>query len=147
MSPKTPVQQLHELAQGNFPSIKDISFIDSGSEDYGSAKSWKVELTATIIIRPRPDLSSFQEAEERTTLQGIAPSIKAAKQTVAKDMLDLIWQRQQERERFTRDEVVGKGLLVEIVEVKPRGVVETRTAYMQRLCELESLREWSLKRV
>jgi len=38
ISLKTPVQQLYELAQGNLPSIKDISLANSGFKKSGSGR-------------------------------------------------------------------------------------------------------------
>lgn len=53
-------------------------------------------------------------------------------------MVTLLWQKQQVVEELTRDEIVGKGLLVEVREIRLTGISETKTAEMQRKCKSSS---------
>ena len=50
----------------------------------------------------------------------------------------MLWQKQQDVEELTRNEIVGKGLLVEVLEIQPTGIPGTKTAEMQRKCKSRS---------
>tara|TARA_R110002060_G_scaffold6833_22_gene10400 strand:+ start:1604 stop:1807 length:204 start_codon:yes stop_codon:yes gene_type:complete len=56
-------------------------------------------------------------------------------------MLDLIWHKGQDGESLVKEEVVGKGPLVEVREVRSTDVPETRTVEMQRKCKSSSFND------